>query len=159
MSARRPRLALLLILAFLAALLAPVRVSWSCPDGTTCVAERGERYVCAGGQCRSHASCCIVEQPCVCKHGALPGARPGSKRLRIEGPDHCRFNVSARVQLRSAAQQVATFLAPDFDLLAPSPPLSVPRPWGSPVWRDRHGPGFHPPPLLPAGPSRAPPTA
>jgi hypothetical protein len=159
MKARRPQLALLLILALLAALMTPVRVGWSCPDGTPCVAERGERYVCAGGLCRSRASCCLIEKPCVCKHGALPGSQQSSKRPRIEGPDHCRFSVSAHLKLRGATQQGATLAAPSFDLLPPPAPVSVGPLSCVSGWRHRHGPGFHPPPLLPSGPSRAPPIA
>jgi hypothetical protein len=156
---QRPRTAILLILALLTALLTPVRTSWSCPDGTACVAERGRGYVCAGNHCAAR-SCCAVAKPCVCKHGAFPGlGGPWSTKPGVDTPDHCRFHVSAPPSLTAVLADSGGWHGASVDLaLAPiGIELSIP---SAPVFlRVEETLGYRPPPLLRTGPSRAPPSA
>ena len=157
---KRTRLALLLILAFLATFFAPLRASWACPDGTPCVTDRGHGFVCASDHCVTPKSCCEAERPLRCQHGALPAVeRPTGSGPALEAPDHCRFSVSAPYHLVAVAEQSTKLLWLSFDLL-PAPALiefmvaAV-----SPTWQSEYTLGYRPPPSLTLGPSRAPPTA
>ena len=157
---RRSKLAILLVIAFLLALLAPVQAGWACPDGTPCVADRDHGFVCASEQCRSHPSCCEVEKPQLCRHGALPTVSdPASTRPVIQSPEHCRFNVTAKPDLKAQAAQTETLLWFSFDVLPALVAVELTAPVGTPTWLAEDALGYRPPPLLSTGPSRAPPTA
>jgi hypothetical protein len=144
------------ILAFLLALVTPVRAAWSCPDGTPCVHDDVQGYVCAAGQCAEQASCCVAKTV-RCKHGASPVVEQPVPDVPYMGtPEHCRFSVSAPPQLAAATTQTAGLqLAFDADLSAPAVQLSLSP--AQPVWRPEFTLGYRPPPILSLGPSRAPP--
>lgn len=153
---RRP-LAIAVILAFVLALIAPAQAAWSCPDGTPCVRDGGESYVCAK-QCGSGASCCR-SRAARCKHGATPSLR----RLDLVGkaigtPDHCRFSIYSAPHEKAVTGN-AELLGMEADLaLTPAVlRLSLSKP--APSWRSEYTLGYRPPPLVSLGPSRAPPTA
>lgn len=152
---RRSLTARLLILAFLAAFFAPLRAGWACPDGTPCVAAHGNGYVCAGDHCRTASSCCEVSRRNYCKHGAVP-ARADSPV--VSGPDHCLFSVAARERLTAVTEPAGKLIRLKVPM-AVSPVLTVTPPVASPVWLADSTAGCRPPPLLPSGPSRAPPSA
>ena len=155
---RRP-IALTLVLAFVLALVAPVQAAWSCPDGTACVPDSRQSFVCADAKCASEASSCCVVKTTRCRHGAAPPANPErSQDPQIQAPDHCRFSVTVPPQLTALAESArllqvtgeASLPVPAFQLsLAPAPP----------VWRSEFTLGYRPPPIVSSGPSRAPPTA
>ena len=156
---KRPRLALLLVIAFFLALLAPERASWSCPDGTPCVHDRAHGFVCASKQCSGAASCCVAKTV-LCKHGARPGLAPSqSRRAGVETPDTCRYTVTRPPTLTALAQQPAKLLALAPAVLPAVPVLTFSLPPSMPAWLTEYTLGYRPPPLLPLGPSRAPPTA
>ena len=159
---KRPQLALLLVFAFLLAILAPVRESWSCPDGTPCVHDRAHGFVCVSKVCGAGASCCVA-RTVLCKHGAWPGL-PALNNLptgrpAITTPDTCRFRVTAPPTLTALSKQPAKLLvlAPAVLPAAPTHIFSVTP--CMPAWLTEYTLGYRPPPLLPLGPSRAPPTA
>jgi hypothetical protein len=156
---RRPPIAITVLLAFLTALFAPVRTSWACPDGTPCVPEQGQGFVCADGQCRSHSSCCEVAKPNACEHEALPGLGASAPAgTVVTAPDHCRFSVDSHPHLTSLLQQARTVLLAFVALpAAPAAPISLCA--ARPVWRRADTLGYRPPPSFTTGPSRAPPAA
>lgn len=155
----RPRLALLLILAFLATFFAPIRAGWSCPDGTACVAGGGDSFVCVGGQCASEMSCCEVERTVRCKHGALPGSGRPSTQPGVEVPDHCRFSASVSPPLVAVTGYAGSLLDLTFVALPAFIGVEIAIPAAAPTWRAEHTLGYRPPPVLSTGPSRAPPVA
>src|SRR2546423_1682020 len=94
---RRLRIALLLILALLLAPFAPVQASWSCPNGTACVADGGQGYHCANERCGAH-TCCMSGHVRHCHHGAVPEVKkPGSGGACVEDADQCRYTQSERI--------------------------------------------------------------
>jgi hypothetical protein len=160
MTVRRTKIAILLVIVFLLALLAPVQAGWACPDGTPCVADRDHGFACASDQCRSHASCCEVEKPQLCRHGTLPEVSdPVSTRPAIQGPDHCRFSVTAKPDLKAAAEQTGKLISFSVDLLPTPAAVELTVPAASPIWQSEYTLGYRPPPSLSTGPSRAPPVA
>jgi hypothetical protein len=156
---RRSRLALLLVLTFLVALFAPVRVGWACPDGSPCVAE-GRTYICAGKQCSVRASCCRVDRPNYCKHGAIPGGGgQRSDRPEIQAADRCHFSVSSWTRPVAGSTQRPVLLWLSFDVLPAPAAVELSAPDLTPVWLSVDTLGYRPPPSLLSGPSRAPPIA
>jgi hypothetical protein len=150
---RRSRGTLFLVLAYLTALVAPLRSGWTCPDGTPCEAMR--QPVCTAHP--AEKSCCEKPKVLTCKHsgGALtPSAEPQGPQ--VETPDHCRFHVSVPPQLiamtadgtgvvdHGTALPVSLYVADDRASTGAGrlPALAL---------------GYRPPPLLESGPSRAPP--
>ena len=153
----KPRLAALLILALVATLFAPLKVAWACPDGTPCAAT-DQGFACVGGQCATEASCCRVQTVHLCRHGALPGVsnQAGSK-LAVSAPEHCRFSVSVRPHLAAVTSGKLLLATPDAALALVSFTLAASA--IRPTWLAAPTLGYRPPPLLPSGPSRAPPLA
>lgn len=155
---RRP-IALTLVLAFLLALIAPAQTAWSCPDGTPCVHDQHEGFVCAEKKCAAQASSCCVVKTTRCKHGAAPAAQQGRSRgPHLQAPDHCRFSVSTPPQLTAVAAP-ASVLFVAVDAVLPTPALQLSLSPVQPVWRSEYTLGYRPPPILSSGPSRAPPAA
>jgi hypothetical protein len=150
----RPRLALLVILAFAAALFAPPRASWACPNGTPCVSGPGPEYTCAA-PAPARSACCKAEQPKVCRHGALPIV---PSEATVGAPEECRFDRSARPDLTAAARLSVPLLpqAPDA-LPAPVVLPGASAPLTRLRWLSGVGLRYRPPPDLSTGPSRAPP--
>ena len=155
---RRP-IALTLVLAFLPALLAPVQAAWSCPDGTPCVQDSRQGFVCAGDQCADETSSCCVVKTTRCKHGAAPAvSTERSHGSQVQAPDHCRFSVSGPPQLIALAEN-ARLLQFTGDVFLPVPAFRLSLSPAPPVWRSEFTLGYRPPPIVSSGPSRAPPTA
>jgi hypothetical protein len=155
----RPHLAFLVTLSFLAALFAPVRTSWACPDGTACVAERDGAWVCPGGACQSEASCCQVSRPNACKHGALPGSAPGKAgQPAVSVPDHCSFSVLGVPHPNSLIERASKVLFVQVALITATESFELPAGF-APAWLAVDSLGYRPPPHLSSGPSRAPPSA
>jgi hypothetical protein len=152
---RRP-LALLLVLAFLAALATPVRASWSCADGSPCVHDQAG-YICPGKKCAVHGSCCLAKKV-LCKHGALPEGTPRSTRPALEAPDDCRFKVVGRPLLTGVTTQGITVHPAPVAFIGVAI-VRLPLPEAIPTWRSEHTLGYRPPPYRLLGPSRAPPPA
>jgi len=154
----RSKIALLLVLAFLTALTAPVRTAWACPNGTVCVRGGQGGYTCAGDRCETR-SCCAVKRTCECKHGDLPGLgrRPSGEHIGL--PESCRFSLSAHPDLRAVPTTAVS------SLLIPAPALPVPAlpvfaaPAGARVAYSEYNADCGPPPFCPSAPSRAPPSA
>jgi len=156
----QPNTAILLIMALVATLFAPVRAGWACPDGTPCVSDRGEGYYCTGDRRAIQTSCCRIERSLRCRHGAFPGnERPERSVAEIIGPDRCQFSVSTPPPVVAAAKETGKLLTLSLDSFpAPnSPEVTVPR--ATPAWQSAYALGYRPPPIPPTGPSRAPPTA
>lgn len=155
---RRP-IALTLVLALLLALVAPAQAAWSCPDGTPCVHDQQQGYVCAGNKCAAQASSCCVVKTTRCKHGAAPARDGGrSRRSQLQAPDHCRFSVSSPPQLTVVAE-TAKLLWVGLDVALPSSAFRLSLSPAQPVWRSEFTLGYRPPPILSSAPSRAPPVA
>jgi hypothetical protein len=148
---------LLLVPAYLAMLVAPLRTSWACADGTHCVQDRTRQFVCPGGSCSTGASCCKKKHAVACKHGAFPSIQADSGSAGVESPDHCRFSISAAPKLVAAAE-TSDFLLSAGDMLPVAPTTAVPLPDFVPTWRTEYSLGYRPPPHLSTGPSRAPPS-
>jgi hypothetical protein len=153
---RNSRLPLVLALAFLASIFAPLRMGWACPDGTPCVANHSEHFECASNVCASAKSCCEREHPVACKHGAFP-APSSDHRTSVQTPDHCRFNISTPPHL-AAVVSSSSLHAPVADALPVRINLELPQPVIVPAWRSEYTLGYRPPPLERTGPTRAPPT-
>ena len=153
----RRSFALSLLLAFLAALFAPVQGAWACPDGTPCVHDSAQGFVCAENQCSAKLSCCEAKTT-RCKHGAAASPRgSGDGDAVITQPDHCRYSASQAPEL-TALTQTAKLRWGSVDAIpAPSLSLQLPAPPRAPVWRSEFTLGYRPPPVLTLGPSRAPP--
>jgi hypothetical protein len=149
---------MLLILALLAALTAPAGGVWACPDGTPCAPTR-QGFACVGGQCATAASCCRVKSVHLCRHGAVPGVSgPHANEVRVAAPEHCRFTVVSRTApTATTVGGKLTVPAPDVALVSTILPCRIPA--VRPTWLAAPTLGYRPPPLLPAGPSRAPPLA
>jgi len=153
----RLRLLLLLIVALLAAPLAPVRAKWSCPDGTPCVAAGKQGFECTGGQCRVQ-SCCETPHARRCRHGALPGmAGPGPSGGQWQGPDHCRFQQAEPPQLTAIHDTSKLLLADVTDFALLPAEFRLPHRVVSQIRWLENAYGYRPPPLRPTGPARAPP--
>ena len=145
-----------LLLAFLLALTGPAQAGWSCPDGTPCVHDSSQGYVCAEKKCADQASSCCVAKTTRCKHGGAP--TPGedhSRRSRFQAPDHCRFSISAPTQITAVTPAPALLLV--LDAVLPVPALQLSPTPAQPVWRFEFTLGYRPPPIVSSGPSRAPP--
>jgi len=157
---RPPRIATLLILAFLTMLLAPARMSWACPDGTPCVASTREVFECESGQCATRKSCCEVSLVARCRHGAFPQLdQSRHPDPALQGQDHCRFSVSAAPHVTAVTPAAASIQWLACDVLPASPAFKLAMPAGTPVWRSEFTLGYRPPPIRSTGPSRAPPVA
>lgn len=154
----RRTIAATLALAFLLAFLAPAHAGWSCPDGTPCVHDRHQGFVCAGEKCAAHAASCCVVKTTRCKHGAAPDSEPGAWRPALQAPDHCRYHVTAVPKLVAVAEAVR-FFPVTADGVSPAPAIQLLLPAFRPVWRSEYTLGYRPPPSLLLGPCRAPPTA
>ena len=152
---RRP-LALLLVLAFIAALTTPVRASWSCANGSACVHDAAG-FICPGKQCAVKGSCCKAKKV-VCKHGALPGSGPRSTHRGYEAPDDCRFDVVGRPHL-TGKTEAAVSIQFTFAMLPAAPAVRISRPVARPTWQSDYTLGYRPPPYRAAAPGRAPPSA
>ena len=157
---KRPKTAILLILAFLATFFAPIQASWACPDGTPCVADRGHGYVCASDQCGGMASCCETEHGKRCQHGAIPSLeRKGSADPSIQAPDHCQFELSSKQSAKALTASAGTFVGFAFDALPAPLAVELTAPIITPTWLAEYTLGYRPPPSSSTGPSRAPPVA
>jgi hypothetical protein len=153
----RSRLPLVLILACLATLIAPLRTSWACADGTQCVLDEARRFVCPGGACSTGASCCLKKRTVACKHGAFPSAKDAPTRSGVQSPDHCRFSVASPPNFVGVVETSAPFAPVEAALpVMTGPDLSLPE--FTPAWRREYSLGYRPPPHQRSGPSRAPPT-
>jgi hypothetical protein len=156
----RPKIAILLVIAFVLALAAPVRASWACPDGTVCVRAKNGRYTCARDRCGVGGSCCKITRICECKHGDLPSfgaSHPTAPALQT--PDHCLFKVAAKPNLPALAQSAGKLLWLSVDILAAPVAVELALPASTLAWQSEYTLGYRTPPLLSTGPSRAPPTA
>jgi hypothetical protein len=141
---RRAGTARLLILAFLALLVAPAHAGWVCPDGTPC----GERVLQVAA-CAAHPA---PDEPSCCKGGS--GVETASGAV-LSAASLCRFSLAPESQ--PVAPTAESRLAVD----APAAPAPG-REWMPEALRVLAGfpeftPGYRPPPLAPAAPSRAPP--
>lgn len=155
----RPKLGILLILAFVATLFAPVRAGWACPDGTPCLAVRNGGFRCAKTHAEGEASCCDVRR-LRCRHEAFPIAKSGRDvEPSIRGLDHCRFTVSDRSQTVALRQENGASVAHCLDLSLPQPAFEPSLHAAAPAWRSEVTLGYRPPPICDAGPPRAPPAA
>lgn len=155
----RPLLALILtlVLAFLP--LAQVQGSWSCPDGTRCVWQAGEGYSCAvrGPQ---GPSCCLSRLPRLCRHGALPGAgRRGTSEPAYQGKEQCRYAPPPSLDAASNRWLHGGSSPPNVEPALPGEALTGFGHRISCPTRTEDGWSYRPPPLIPAGPPRGPPTA
>jgi hypothetical protein len=134
-----------------------VSAAWSCPDGTPCVTD-GHGYRCASDPCGA-GSCCDELSGPRCRHGAIPGmAPPSAAGVSLSSPAHCRFAVTASPDAAAIRKATATYQLPAPDGLVPETGIQLP---AAPAVLVRRADtfGYSPPLLLPAGPSRAPPTA
>jgi hypothetical protein len=159
---KRIHLAILLILAFGLAPMAPVSTGWVCPDGTACVSD-SQGYRCASDGCSEHVStegCCVDGEGSRCQHGDYPAAiAPVGAAAAVGAAGHCRFSISGPAELAAVRVAAATFQLPAPDGLIRREHLSLPPPPATRSGLTDPTPGHRPPRLNPTGPSRAPPTA
>jgi hypothetical protein len=146
---QRFRLSWLLILALIAASLAPAQAGWFCANGLPCavaMAPSGSAPAETPACCRSHA-----QPPCHAQAG-----RGAGKTLDAARTCHYRGAVQAGRALVSERQSLR-FVTPDAAFAA-APQLYQPVTVPTPAWAPDPD-GYHPPPDWSSGPSRAPPSA
>ncbi|TPW07800.1 MAG: hypothetical protein FD129_2521, partial [bacterium] len=124
--------------------------------GSACVSDGGKGYLCPQKP-GAAASCCLAKRA-RCKHGLWPevGARP--RGVTMETTDDCRLRVAARPDLNAVAERLTSGFLPTPPAL-PLPGLVLAPPAAfSPVWSAEFTLGYRPPPDLPSGAGRAPPS-
>lgn len=150
---RRLRLSWLLILALLAATLAPAQAGWFCATGLPCAIGMARmRNVAAPA---AHDCCHKTAAPSCHSSAALTGKRSAQE---LNAPQGCHYRSAVEADRAFLGSQQAPQVDAPVALLLQAPVVLAPVSAQSPAWAPNPD-GYRPPPLRDAGPSRAPPSA